>query len=64
MVGTESWNRNLAQKNYVPYASGLEKLFGRRRKWSQRAMVPLSNGFWEGEMVFAVDIDMLKTERS
>jgi hypothetical protein len=43
---------------------GLEKLFRRGRKWSQRAMVTLSNRFWESEMVFAMDIDMLKPERS
>jgi len=26
MVGTESWNRNIAQKSYVPFAEGLEVL--------------------------------------
>lgn len=27
MVGTESWNRKIAQKNYVPLIENLEKLF-------------------------------------
>jgi len=27
-------------------------------------MVALDNGFWEGEMIFAMDIDMLETQWS
>jgi len=64
-VGTESWNRNLAQKDHVlPGEKGeekLEKLLSRGRKGSEGTVMTLSNAFWEDEMVFAMDIDMLKT---
>ncbi len=64
MIGTESWNRNIAQKSYIPLSEHLEKLFGRGGWLSKGATVALGNGFWEGEMVFAMDIDMLETQRS
>jgi hypothetical protein len=64
MVGTENWNRKIAQKNYGSLEGNLEKLFGRGGELSKRTMVSLGNGFWEGEMVFAKDVDMLETQRS
>ena len=64
MVGAESRNRKVAQKNYASLAENLEKLFGRGGGLSKRAMVSLGNGFWEGEVIFAMNIDMLETQRS
>jgi len=42
----------------------LEKLFRGRSEGSKGTTVPLSNAFREGEMIFAMDIDMLKTQWS
>ena len=55
MVGTESRNRNLAQKSHVSRDEKLEKLF---RKRSKGTIVALGNDFGEDEIVFAMDIDM------
>jgi len=62
MVGTESWNRNLAQKSQGSLKSILEKLF-RRGGLSKGAMVALGHAFQEGEMIGPLHIDMLETRR-
>jgi hypothetical protein len=41
MVGTESRNRNIAQKSHVSLRENLEELLGRGRKGSKRATVTL-----------------------
>jgi hypothetical protein len=42
----------------------LEKLFGLGGEWSKGTVVALSNGFWESEVIGAMNIDMLETQRS
>ena len=64
MVGTESRNRNLAQKSHGSLKDNLEKLFRRGRGSTKGAMVALRHAFREGEVIFAMHIDVLETQRS
>jgi len=63
-VGTESWNRNLAQKNHAPLRKHLEKLLRRRGKGTKGAVVALSYTLWKNKMIRAMNINMLETQRS
>ena len=64
MVGTESRNRNIAQKSHSSLKDILEKLFRRGGGLSKGAMVALGDTFREGEVIGAMHIDMLETQRS
>ena len=61
MIGTERWNRYVAQMYCVPLTENLEKLFGRGNGLLQGTMVSLSNRLWESEIICAMNIDVLET---
>lgn len=64
MVGTESRNSDIAQKSHGSLKDNLEKLFRRGGRLSKGAMVAQGHAFREGEVMLAMHIDVLETQRS
>jgi hypothetical protein len=64
IVGTESRNRNVAQKGHVSLNDILEKLFGRGGRLSKGAMVALGHAFREAEVICPLHVDVLEAQRS